>query len=599
MKTSVKALLNIVKMLISILSPKQRIDSIWVFLSMILCALLDLVSVSLMYPFLSLITDSSDLSKTWYLKWIYYLFPSIERMHVIIIVAFLIMLIFIVKNVLAIQCVRIQYRFAAGFHRDSSKLMLESYMERPYEFFVNTNSSIILRGIEGDTSCVYETLISIFHMFSDVITVILIGIYLMYSDWLIALMSLALMGISFLSTTIFFKDKAKNAGIQLRESTARKNKESYQSVIGIKEILVMNRKKDFIDKYGVAAEKYAEAYEVYGTISASPDRIMEGICMSGFIAILIVRLMSGLDMNSFVPVMGVFAMGAFKLLPSVSRMSTQINNIVTNQFGVKGCYENITEARNLAENKEKKKKMTIEKSTCITGNMVSEWNSLNINNISWKYQNSTNNVLEDLSLTISKGQSIAFIGPSGAGKSTLADIILGLLKPQKGTVMLDDIDIFGVPEIWSKIIGFVPQMVFLLDDTIRANIAFGLPDELVDDGRIWASLRDAQLEEFVKKLPQQLDTIVGERGIKFSGGQRQRIAIARALYNNPDILVFDEATSALDTETETAVMESINALQGYKTLIIIAHRLTTIRNCDIILKIENGVAVPMEKESLF
>ena len=204
-----------------------------------------------------------------------------------------------------------------------------------------------------------------------------------------------------------------------------------------------------------------------------------------------------------------------------------------------------------------------------------------------------------MSLTIQKGESVAFIGSSGAGKTTLADVIMGLLRPQSGTVEMDGTDIFTIPHQWARTIGYVPQSVFLIDDTVRSNVAFGLKRSDVSDERVWVALEEAQLKEFVKGLPHGLDTIVGERGVKFSGGQRQRIAIARALYENPDILVLDEATAALDTETENAVMESIDALQGSKTLIIVAHRLTTIRNCDKIYEIKDGIAVERSKADVF
>lgn len=201
-----------------------------------------------------------------------------------------------------------------------------------------------------------------------------------------------------------------------------------------------------------------------------------------------------------------------------------------------------------------------------------------------------------LSLIIKKGESLALIGESGAGKTTLSDVILGLLKPELGTVKMDNIDIFAIPKQWAGIIGYVPQSVYLIDDTIKENIIFGLENNENNDEAIWRALEQAQLKQFVESLPQQLNTIVGERGIKFSGGQRQRVAIARALYYDPDILVLDEATSALDSGTETAVMEAIEALQGQKTLIIVAHRLTTIRNCDKIYEVKNGVAYLCDKK---
>ncbi len=213
----------------------------------------------------------------------------------------------------------------------------------------------------------------------------------------------------------------------------------------------------------------------------------------------------------------------------------------------------------------------------------------------WKYPEGERNVLEDASLVIHKGEAVAFIGESGAGKTTLADIILGLLHPQKGEVLLDGTDIYSIPKRWAKTIGFVPQNVFLIDDTVRHNVAFGIYEDEIEDDKIIRALKSAQIYDFIQGLPHGLDTVVGESGVKFSGGQRQRLAIARALYDNPDILVLDEATSALDNETESAVMQSIDALKGTKTLIIIAHRLSTIQNCNKVYEVKDGKAVLKER----
>ena len=220
---------------------------------------------------------------------------------------------------------------------------------------------------------------------------------------------------------------------------------------------------------------------------------------------------------------------------------------------------------------------------------------LRVDNITWKYPAGQENVLEGLSLKLEKGKSLALIGPSGAGKTTLADVILGLLKPQKGNIYSDDEDIYENLPGWAKIIGYVPQAVYLTDDTIRANVAFGIRENEIDEEKVWHALEEAQLADFVRHLEQGLDTMVGEQGVRLSGGQRQRIAIARALYEDPEILVLDEATSALDTETETAVMEAIDSLHGSKTMIIVAHRLTTIRNCDEIYEVRDGIAVKRDK----
>jgi ABC-type bacteriocin/lantibiotic exporter with double-glycine peptidase domain len=224
---------------------------------------------------------------------------------------------------------------------------------------------------------------------------------------------------------------------------------------------------------------------------------------------------------------------------------------------------------------------------------------IKVNSISWRYQDNLPLVLENLDLDIKKGESVALIGESGAGKSTLADILLGLLKPEKGTVTVDGTDIYTIQSSWSRMIGYVPQIVFLIDDTIRKNIAFGIPDDEIDDNKVWQAIEQAQLTATVNSMEKGLDSIVGERGIKLSGGQRQRIAIARALYHNPEIIILDEATSALDNETESAVMEAIDALHGKKTLIIIAHRLSTIQNCDKIYEIKDGKAIYRQHSRIF
>ena len=225
--------------------------------------------------------------------------------------------------------------------------------------------------------------------------------------------------------------------------------------------------------------------------------------------------------------------------------------------------------------------------------------SVELQQVSFKYPGIETNVIENVNLTIKKGESIAFIGSSGAGKTTIADIILALLKPTKGKILMDGIDVEDLGSQWNHIIGYVPQATYIIDGTIRSNIAFGENKEHIDDNKIWQALEISQLNDFVKNLPKGLDTMVGERGVRFSGGQRQRLAIARALYRDPDILVLDEATAALDNDTETEVMKAIEALQGYKTLIIVAHRLTTVKKCDIIYEIKNGTAVKKDKKDIF
>ena len=326
----------------------------------------------------------------------------------------------------------------------------------------------------------------------------------------------------------------------------------------------------------------------------SPAYIIEAVCITGLIAIVAIRVLNNGDITSMVSQLSAIAVSAFRILPFLGSVLSCVNSIVYNTPALAASYETIHLVRELEakENQEKK----IEESKLAD---ISFTNELVLSDITFKYSQRDNTVLNGLNMRIKKGSSVALIGSSGSGKTTLADIILNLLEPQQGKIEMDGYDIKKLKGQWNNIIGYVPQSIYMTDASIRRNIAFGIDEPEIDDEKVWKALEMAQLKSFVESLPKKLDTVVGEWGIQFSGGQRQRVAIARALYGEPDILILDEATAALDNETETAVMEAIDALQGIKTLIIVAHRLTTIRNCDEIYEIKDGKAVRREKDEIF
>ena len=597
MKQNFSAMCRIIHQLNYVLDKKQKKASVIIFLCMILSSCLELLGVSAIYPLLQIMLIPDDIKDKWYIGWIYRLNPDISDKSVLLVIGIAIIFVYLFKNAFMIISAYVQTSFAAKFQRQLSVKMLSSYLKHPYQYFLNTNSSEILRGINPDVEGVYLILLDFFTLIAEILTVIVLGIFLMMTDvW----MTVGAMALSFLCLlAIFggFKDRMKQAGKKVREAKKLKNQYGYQAVTGIKEIMVLDRKENFINLYREAAFLEQKSYLTNGFVSACPDRILEGVCIGGIIGIVCIRIAVGVDISTFIPVLGMFAMAAFKILPSISKISSRINAIIYYQLCLQGAYDNLREANKFEEElKELRSQNT--KSASEAEKNIQFSNELKIDKVAWKYQNAKADVLTNVSICINKGEAVAFIGSSGSGKTTLADIILGLLKPQKGTVEVDGIDVFSIPHQWARIIGYVPQSVFLIDDTVRRNVAFGLDEKDISDEKIWGALGQAQLKEFVESLPLGLDTIVGERGIKFSGGQRQRIAIARALYEDPDILVLDEATSALDNETETAVMESIDALQGSKTLIIVAHRLTTIRNCDRIYEITDGIAVERKKEEV-
>lgn len=584
-----------------ILDKKQRIQFVGLLFLGIGCALVSALGVSAILPFIQAILTPEVITQNVYVQ------PILEKLHitdsdtVIVLVGVGIVFVYIIKNVYLIVANYIQVRFRCHFHEDLSNRLLTSYLKRPYSYFITTTSSAIIQAIQNDSNCVYDIMNTLYQLVAEGFTIVLLGILLAYSDIFMAVGVILVCGVCFILVTVGFKKKLATYGALSREAQTEQYKYLYQPIMGNKDIKVMQRSDFFIKCFRTATKKVTKATIVHGVITALPEKLIETICISGIIGIVCIRLKMGVDVMTFIPQLSIFAVAAFQILPSISKCAGYLQTLVFYRPYMEAVYKDIA-AFNESEKKFQNYYALEEKRLSqqhISIENLAFRNKVVISHINWKYENSEEKVLKDLTLTIHKGEAVAFIGSSGAGKTTLADIILGLLQPEQGKVYMDDVDIYAIPKVWSKIIGYVPQSVFLTDDTIRANVTFGINPELVTDEEVWEALEKAQIKDYVENLPLGLDTFVGERGIRFSGGQKQRIAIARAIYHNPDILVLDEATSALDGETENAVMEAIDHLHGQKTLIIIAHRLSTIRNCDTIYEIRDGQAHLKTKEEVF
>jgi len=351
----------------------------------------------------------------------------------------------------------------------------------------------------------------------------------------------------------------------------------HQSFGGIKEIKISDNEQFFKDQFWDIAAGLARNQVKNGLYNAIPKPMMETMVIAVILVIVALKTASGNSASSFIPIITVFALAAFRLLPSVNKISSYVGVIMYNKVAVESVYHEVNEMRQNVSMRESavEEEIHFHKAICL-------------NDVVFAYDGAEKNVIDHVSLEIEKNTSVAFIGPSGAGKTTIVDVMLGILKNQEGSITVDGTDIRNAMSGWHQKIGYIPQVIYLMDDTIRNNIAFGIKPELIDDVQVWKALEEAQLKEFVETLDDGLDTMVGELGTRLSGGQRQRIGIARALYRKPELLVLDEATSALDNETEKAVMEAIDSLHGKLTLIIIAHRLTTIKNCDVVYEIKDG-----------
>ena len=550
----------------------------------IFSALLETMGVSVVIPFILAMLQSEQLIENKYIGPLLELFGVTSTIGIVTVTAVLIIAVYVIKNSFILLFNYFQLDFRNKLERDLSNLMLKSYIYKPYQYFLDVNSAEIMRGITGDISGVATTADSYCALFNEGLTCILLGFLLVVINPVMAISLLFLAVGTVLIMVLGLRKKTAECGEQCREAFAKRYQHAYQAVNGIKEIHVMKRQKNFLRYFEEASDVACKYNTRYLWISKLPSRVIETIFISGLVFLVLLSMRGINDITVLVAQFGAVAVASVRILPSISNIANAMNSLVFQRPALENAYENITNLKNQPGDCEQQKIIEVSPH-------VGFHDKIQIKNINWRYSDELPNVLENLEMEIRQGEAIGLIGESGAGKTTLADILLGLFKPQTGEILVDGKSIYENSTNWNKLVGYVPQNVFLIDDTVRNNILFGVDEENANEERIWQTIERAQLKEFVENLPQGLDTVLGERGIKISGGQRQRIAIARALYYDPPIIVLDEATSALDNETETAVMESINNLQGEKTLIIVAHRLTTIEKCDKVYEIRNGKAI--------
>lgn len=581
---SIREFFKIIVHIYEILTQKQKLQSIGVFFVMFFSSMLELISVSSFIPFFYAMLNPFAVLENRYVKFFldyFNLTGLIKIDNIFTYMGIALAVVFIIRTVLLLVSNYVTLAFQNRIFKDSTVLMLKSYLSRPYIDMININSSEAMKDINNTTS-IYYILQSFFNIIKDAVLVISLVILLLNVNFNMTLHIFTIIIVVSVLVLLLTKKTVFKSGVLFNESMAMVTKYSYEALNGIKEINVNDRNLSFINRFEFASEKKRKAELNFRFLQIFPNIVIECIFFVVLILYLSFELKSGTDASILIPQLATFAYAAIRIITNISSMVSLFSSVIYYKASFDCAYNAIKTARIYI------RQMELAQISDISTEKLLSFNTIQIKNLFWKYPDAKKIVLENVSLTISKGESIGFIGPSGSGKSTLADIILGILQPQRpDTVVVDGIDIFTVKKQWAKTVGYIPQSVFLLDDTIRNNILFGLNSENIDDEKIWQALDNAQLKNFVMDLPDGLDTVVGERGIKFSGGQRQRIAIARALFNDPLFLVLDEATSALDNDTEKAVMDAIEYLHGKVTLLIIAHRLSTIENCDKVYKIEN------------
>lgn len=545
--------------------------------------LLETMGVSMLLPVVQAIMDPEAIMEQEVVgKVIAALHIETSRQLIIVMLGSLIV-VFVVKNVYLLFQTYVQNTFVTRNRNRMISRVMREFLNRPYEEYLGADIPTVFRLTDSDIPNAFQLILVLIQMVTEIVVAGSLCIVLVVVSPAMSLFILCIfLGMTLIITKVL-KPRLNAIGHKNQMIQSRIAKWRIQSIYGLKDVKVLHREEFFVRNYYESGALGADVARNYAVFNNLPRLLIETIFMASMLLFIMLYMLRGGNISVLIPQLSAFAVAAVRVMPGTNRINTYLSEIAYSQPCLDYLYENLT--ANM--------KMDVNGSvTGLTGVLESGGrktelqDKIVLDHITYAYPNTDKNIFTDAHMEVKKGQSVGIMGPSGAGKSTIVDILLGLLRVQEGTVTCDGVSIFDNYADWLGKIGYIPQSIYLIDESIRDNIAFGIDADKIDDQRIWEVLEEAQLKEFVEELPEGLETTIGDRGVRISGGQRQRLGIARALYHNPEILVFDEATSALDGDTEQAVMDAINSFHGRKTMVIIAHRLNTIAKCDVIYKVE-------------
>lgn len=577
------------------------INILFLALGFIIASFLEAFGIGLIGPFVFFATKPEGIHKNSLTNFFYVKFGINDPKVFVAMIGVFIVVFMIIKSLTTYKIQTVIREFSNNREAMLMDKLFHSYLSAPYNFHLHKDSSYIIHTVCSNVRHISQgVLLPLLTIVANVVTIFFISIILCIASPLITL-SVLITAIPLFLLLNVFNERVKLWGKQVTEANEKSSRFAYQALGGIKEVQLIGCNSYFEDLFSAENQKYISASSSFFAFQIAPRIVLELVFVSLIISTTIVSLLSVGDISDTTATLGVFALAALRLIPASSNLASSLTSFRKSNYIIEKLYHDILEiqenqsinwdkistrfASNISDTRLQKE---LTSNITVNTNIASFKNSIKIDNISFRYDGSNGYALKNFNLNIRKGECIGIIGKSGSGKSTFVDILLGLLKPNSGDIIFDNKNIYDDIIAWRKLIGYVPQSIYLIDDTIAKNIAFGIHSNQVDHKRLIRVIEAAQLSDVVDKLPDGLETRVGERGIRLSGGQRQRIGIARALYHGQEILVMDEATSALDNETEKLVTRAIESIAQDRTMIIIAHRLSTIKHCNRVLQMDNG-----------
>jgi len=544
-------------------------------------AFMEMFSISLILPFINIILDASYLETSDPLLFIYNLlgFESVNQFYIFF--AGSLILFYLIKAIYLVSMYRVQYKAVFNGYALFSKNNLRLYLEKPYSFYLNHNTANLIRNVNIESNKVFNgVILNLMHFVTEIAVALALISYLLYLEFKITSILMIIIGVVLYITIRITRRLSEKHGKEYQRNNGLMIKWTNQAFGVIKEMKIFRREDYFASRYGETSKKYSEARRKQSLIAQLPRIVIEFCGMAALLGLILVMLISGQNTAELFGTLTAFAVATIRLLPSINRISASYNRIIFNKSAVDVIYKDLYSVKvdvykNSAKENDEKESFSFN-------------TDINLKDISFKYEKAESFIFESLNLEIKKGTAIGIIGTTGGGKTTLIDILMGILAPTSGDVLCDSESILQNTDAWVMNISYVPQEIRLIDDSIKRNIAFGLPDDKIDMEHLKHVAQKARLDEYINTLSNGYDTEIGERGVRISGGQRQRIGIARALYTNPKILVMDEGTSSLDNETEKEIVSSIESLHDEVTMVVVAHRLSTIKKCDAVYTLDNG-----------
>jgi ATP-binding cassette subfamily C protein len=563
--------------ILGLFNKREKITFFGLFTLNIAGSFLEVLGIGAIIPIVTILTKPELIEKNAILSRLKDIINPPGIKEFIITLALIFLSIILIKNMFLFVSAYIQSWFLNKKYLSISSKLYSAYLKSPYSFHLSKNTASLQQHTECVGAVINGLMFPLMTVFTESLVIVAIIIALFCIDVIstlfITIVFSLIMGIFYLLE----RRKLKRWGETRNYHRVKTIQQINQGLGGIKETKILHKEDYFIGQYLKHVTETVNIDHKEKVMLQVPRLYIETVTVILIVGMMLYFINLGNDPQVFLVKMSLFAVAAIRIMPSFARISTSMSTMRIYSPALDILVEDVKTAENMKIKRKEEGRETIEFN-----------NRIELKKISFSYESNNKFNINNISLQIIKKQSVAFVGSTGAGKTTVVDIITGLLTPSSGTVEVDDKDIHGGLMSWQKQIGYVPQAIYLTDDPIKSNVAFGVEDDEMDENKIWNALELAQIGDFIKKLPEGINTLVGERGARISGGEKQRIGIARALYHNPEILVMDEATSSLDNETERAFMDTIKNLSGKKTIILIAHRLTTIQHCDKIFFLDKG-----------